>query len=351
MAFKEYTSPVKPGNYINLSGTAIGIRNIIILALTGQFFAWLIYTLAGGPPGLIAAIALFLGLVIYLTWWLDGRLIYLGGEECLIGVVTSLGPADPVEKGGDNDFSMYVLLAPGPTKFTEEKTLYWNTKPQGHLVAENDDVLGISRGYVQGGNDHHKYVTALHCEFEGDGIKKLRIWAMAVLGVLALALAFDLLGVPFLKGLLIILAIILSLFAGSDRFTPPAGPGAGDPRDIDPSLGEMAKGDIVIVKGEWIYDSLHHGWNEIHPVRDCQIIGRMELGEVDNPATPAAPWPPNLCGIGLDTTNKVELALTRWCLKLDECRDTETHGSRADPQNDWVIHPRVDGCKPPPVIL
>ena len=93
-----------------------------------------------------------------------------------------------------------------------------------------------------------------------------------------LALAFDLLGVPFLKGLLIILAIILSLFAASDRLTPPAAPGAGDPRDIDPSLGEMRSGDIVIVKGEWIYD-LHHGWNEIHPVLDCCILGHMDLGD------------------------------------------------------------------------
>jgi hypothetical protein len=43
------------------------------------------------------------------------------------------------------------------------------TKPQGHLVAENDAILGIGRGDVQGGADHQKYVTALHCEFEGDG--------------------------------------------------------------------------------------------------------------------------------------------------------------------------------------
>jgi hypothetical protein len=164
-------------------------------------------------------------------------------------------------------------------------------------------------------------------------------------------LAFDLLGVPFLKGLLIILAIILSLFAGSDRLTPPASPGAGDPRDIDPSLGEMKKGDIVIVKGEWIYDSLHHGWNEIHPVRDCEILGHVELGDTTDPATPPAPWPPDLGGIGLDTPAKVSAALARWCAMLDEASETETGGSQDDPQNDWVIHPAVDGCKPPPIIL
>lgn len=350
MAFKEYTKCVKPGNFVNLSGTAIGFRNIIILALTGQFLAWLIYVFAGGPPGLIAAIALFFALIIYLTWWLDRRLICLGGEKCLIGVVTSAGPAVPLEKAGDNDFSMNVLLAPGPRKFTKPKTVYWNTEPQGYLVKENDAVLAIGRGYVQGGEDHHKYVTAIHCEFEGDGITKLRIWAAAVLGVLVLALAFDLLGVPFLKYLLILLAIILSLFAGSDRAGAPAGPGAGDPRDIDPSLGEIAKGHIVILKGEWVYDSLHHGWNEIHPVRDCQIIGTMELGDLNDPDTPEALWPPDLCGIGLDDKDKVTMALYRWCAKLDECRETDTGGSRTDPRNDWVIHPLIDGCRPVPVI-
>jgi hypothetical protein len=29
---------------------------------------------------------------------------------------------------------------------------------------------------------------------------------------------------------------------------------------------------MVVVKGKWVYDSLHYGWNEIHPVRACQII-------------------------------------------------------------------------------
>src|SRR5256885_2505938 len=157
MAFRQYTECVKPGNYVNLGGTAIGIRNILILALTGQFAAWPIYILAGGPAGLIAAIALFISIVAYLTWWLHGRLICLGGDQCLIGVVTGLRPSDPVEKAGDNDFTMNVLLAPGPTKFTEHKTVYWNTQPQGHLVAENQAVLAIGRGYVEGGDDHQTY--------------------------------------------------------------------------------------------------------------------------------------------------------------------------------------------------
>ena len=349
MAAKQYTECVQPDDYVDLSGTAVGFRNILILLLSGLFTAWLIAMFVGGPPFLIGAIALFTTIVIYLTWWLHGRLICLG-RECLVGVVTGAGPSDPAEKAGDNDFTMNVLLAPGPTKFTEDKHVYWETEPQGHLVAENDAILGIGRGYVQGGADHQKYVTALHCEFEGDGIHKLRQWAIAILGVLVLALAFDLLGVPILKGLLIILAIILSLFAGSDWITPPAAPGAGDPRDVDPSLGEMRSGDIVIVKGVWIYDSLHHGWNEIHPVLDCEIIGHMELGDTGAAASPATPWPPDLGGIGLDTKDKVDAAVPRWCKMLDEKDETQDGGGQDAQEHDWVIHPTVDGCRPPIII-
>ena len=65
---------------------------------------------------------------------------------------------------------------------------------------------------------------------------------------------------------------------------------------------------------------------------------------------PPAPWPPDLGGIGLDTKDKVQDALKRWCAKLDEKDETEGGGSHDDPANDWVIHPLVDGCKPPPII-
>ncbi len=341
MAFKQYTSCTKPSDYVDLSGTAIGFRNIFILISTGAFVAWFLIVIVN-ITALVAAIVLFTLAVAYLYWWLNGRLICLGGEKCLIGVITNLGPADPVEKGGDNDFSMYLMLPPGPTKLTEDKTVYWNTKPQGDLLREQDSVLAIGRGYVQGGDDHQAYVASLHCEFEGDGIDTLYTWAKVILVLLIAILVVP----PVIKALLALLAAFLTLMNVLDVLTSPPGlQGAGDPRDIDPTLGGLERGYIVITKGEWIYDSLHHGWNEIHPVRDCLIIGKMELGAFKDPAAPAMPWPPDL-----DDQAKVEAALGKWCAKLDESRDTETGGSRDDPQNDWVIHPLVDGCKPPPII-
>jgi hypothetical protein len=356
MAYKEYTSCVKPSHYVNMGGTAIGFRNIGILLATNGLAAFLIIAFLGAPWKLMLAIALFTSMVIYLYWWLHVRLISLAGETCVVGVITGLGPADPAPttdgKWGDNDFSMNVLLAPGPTNYTEPKTVYWETDPQGDLVAENDAVFSAGRGYVQDtepapAEGHHKYVSSLHSEFEGDGIRNLLIWASVILALLIAALFLP----AVLKGLAILLAIIFSLFAAGDAFVPPGAPGAGDPADVDPSLAELKRGDIVIYKGEWIYDSLHRGWNEIHPVRACAIVGYMDLPDLTKPEIAQTPWPSALCGIGLDTTPKVVAFRKKWCDAIEDADHCEEEGSHEDPANDWTIHPLVDGCKPPPIIL
>ncbi|MEP7347866.1 MAG: hypothetical protein ABI877_21525, partial [Gemmatimonadaceae bacterium] len=113
MAVKRFTSCETPSNYTDLSFTAIGFRNIFILLLSGGFVAWILVVIVGGPA-ILYAISLFLSAVIYLDWWLHGRLICLGLDQCIVGIIADLGPANPVEKGGDNDFSMNLLLAPGP---------------------------------------------------------------------------------------------------------------------------------------------------------------------------------------------------------------------------------------------
>jgi hypothetical protein len=33
----------------------------------------------------------------------------------------------------------------------------------------------------------------------------------------------------------------------------------------------------MLVKGRWIYDSAHEGWNEIYPVTYAQRIGRYDI--------------------------------------------------------------------------
>ena len=351
MAFRQFTQCVQPGEYSDLSFNLIGVLNIIGYLVTGGFAVVLVAAIAGGPVVLMAFIALFVLVVMYLRWWLHGRLICLDDQPCLIGMVRKLSPAEPLEKGGDDDFSMNILLAPGPTALIEDFGQPNRPDPpppvsayqgalQGRLVSPQPSILGIGRTYVDD-EGHLAYVTSLHCEFEGSGIYNMLILAGIILGLLvaALALMLFLPGLGQLSQLLILLAI---LFGGTGLLTGPlAGPlaaGAGHPTDVDESLKSLERGDIVVVKGEWVYDSLHGGWNEIHPVRACCKIGvSIPIG---------GEWP-----AGLRTDAEVQVTRDRWCRMLDDADDCEDGGNRDDPRHDWVIHPLVDGCRPPIVIL
>jgi len=336
MAFKEYTSCVKPSHYIDLGINIVGIANLLLLFLVTGFIAFAVIAIAGGPVAITIAIALVSFIIVVLYWWLNGRLVCLGDDPkhcAIIGMVQNHGPSDPSigEKYGDNDYTMNILLARGPLVLTEDKTVYWSAA-QGELVAENPQIHAISKGYPQSGSDLN-HLKALHCEFEGDGIRSL---LDAFYGVLALLLAA--LAIPGLWIVAIIIAI-LGLFGtfGAD----PGDPGAGTPLDIDPSLGSLDKKDVVVVTGEWIYDSGHAGWNEIHPVRDCQIIGR----NLEDWNTFRFMDQSTQFDVTLDSDANLQLLLDYWCGMLTDAHEAEEGGSRDDPGNDWGIHPLVDGCK------
>ncbi len=342
MAFKQYTSCVQPGNYVDLGVNPVGISQIILLALTFGFIAFAVIAIVGGPAAIIAAIALVSAIITYLNWWLFGRLICLGDDPrncAIIGMVRSHGPSNPTEKLGDNDYTMNIFLAPGPLNPDEPKETYW-AAPQGHLVAENAAVFSTGRGYVQDGKNL-KYLKGLHCEFEGDGIRNLLDAAYGALAVLLAALV--------IPGFWIVAAIIALLAILRQIFGDPGAPGSGNPLDIDPSLGVLDRGHVVVVKGVWIYDSLHGGWNEIHAVHDCQIVGRVEeeTGWAGFSYTDLSTG----TTFTLDTVENVERFRSFWCGALKDAEDAEEGGNRDNPEHDWGIHPDVDGCKKPDIIL
>jgi hypothetical protein len=342
MAYRQYTSCVSPGNFVDFGFNLVGMSQALLLVLTMGFIVFFLASLLGGPTAIWIAIALDAAFIVYFIWWLYGRLICLGGEKCLIGVITGLGPANPLSKGGDNDFSMNLLLAPGPTNYTFPNDFYWHSVPQGELVSQNPQILAIGRGYVQD-EDHKTYIVGLHCEFEGDGIRHLLLLATIILALLIAALLLPQAAVFF--AIMAAIFFLIALLRGW-LLNPPGGPGAGTPTDIDPSLGELAKGHIVVVKGDWVYDSLHPGWNEIHAVHNCQKCGKINLPtNLNDPTIPQTPWP-----IGLQSALEVEAALKKWCSAMDDADGAEQGGSRDQPQNDWVIHPVIDGCNPVVIV-
>jgi hypothetical protein len=345
MTYKQYTSCVQASHFIDLGFNPVGISRIILILFTVGVIAFVSIYYLGGYGAIVAAIALVGAIIAYLNWWLYGRLICLGDDlrNCaIIGMVLSHGPSNPRDKAGDNDYTMNVLLAPGPTTLDESKEVYWSA-PQGHLVAENSIIFGVSRGYVQEGKNL-KYMKAIHCEFEGDGIRRLLDAAYGVMAILIASLVVP--GLWIVAVIIAILAILRGIFA------EPGAPGAGTPLDIDPSLGSMDKGDVVIVRGEWVYDSLHAGWNEIHPVRACQIIGRLQPDENGNLDFKNFSYTDLSTGtvFTLDSAENVERFRDFWCNALDGADDAEDDGSKDNPEHDWGVHPTVDGCKPPIII-
>jgi hypothetical protein len=377
MTYKKYTNCVQPENFIDLGFTSNGIRNIILLLLTTGPIAFIAIILAGNLTDralIMGAIALVAPLSTFLYWWLNGRLICLGDDSrncAIIGMVMSAGASDTRKKAGDNDFTMNVLLALAPTHvefnsenkliLAEPKEAYWEP-PLGHLVAENPKILGIQQGYVQGKTLDRKlnYMKAIHCEFEGDGIHTL---LMASYLVTALLFAAFLLGAFSL----VIVAVIIALLAvWSKIFSSEAragtAPGAGTPLDVNPNLGDLNLGDVVVFKGEWVYDSLHDGWNEIHPMHCCEKLDWFE--KPDKLILPDGSFditkfewkdfkwqePGTDTVFTIDSITNFELLHTHWCAVLQHAEDAENKGNKSNPEHDWGIHPAVDGCKPPIIV-
>lgn len=346
MAAKEFTSCVKPANYVNLGFTPVGFAQLAaMLLLFGVMGAFAIILLGGNVAIMIAITVLTAG-ITFLNWWLYGRLICLGGKQCvIIGVVQSFHLPNPLKKGGDNDATVNILLAPGPVQLGLDKTAYWSppegpaqNAPQGDLIKENPIITNMfGLNYVT--DPSKNYLKALHCEFEGGGIKQLLDSAYVLLAALLAALFVP---YPF-NYILFILVLIIALLDIRLALTgdTPA-EGSGDPLDVNPDLGELRPGDILVMQGEWIYDSLHPGKNEIHPVRHCQRIARRN-NEDDT-------WA-NDQNIKLDTPEDVIAEMNKWCGILKDTKDANDNGSKDDPKNDWVIHPLIDGCKDPIILL
>lgn len=339
MAFQAHTTCVEPENYVvDFSTRLYGFTQLILFALTVGFAAFAIITIAGGPAAIIIVLAFLTIWISVLLWYLHGRLICLGPTSCaIVGSVYSHKQSDPSwgKKYGDDDYTVNILLAPGPLTLDAPIGDYLKP-PQGHLVEQNQKILNINRGY--GDNKYQKY---LHCELEGRGIRDRLDALYGIYATLLIALA-----VPYFWIVSIILGLLLIF--GKGLFGEQGQPGSGTPLDVGVAPGRLDGDAVVVIRGRWIYDSGHDGWNEIHPVTAMQVIGHLTdtgwSGFVFKDEATKQEFK-------LDTVENVELFQKFWCGMLDNADEAEEGGSRDDPKNDWGIHPGVDGCKPPPVIL
>lgn len=323
--YKQYTSCCQAKDWVSLS-TYLGF------AAAGLAVVWIpIIALAGWCALFYLLVAAAAAGVAACRWWLEVRLVCLGGDRSAIGMlVSSEPPADKSWPGSvDSDFSMNLLPYPALPGIKQADLEL--TSPYGFLVAEQ---AGTKQhvGFFTGEKATEKNgveSAILHAEFEGAGVRDVLIAVTVALG-LAIAALIACVAIPppwglIVAGILALLAFLAALFGtlfGSGDHGAP-GDVKGAPTEVhdnDPVTGLGA--DLLYVYGTWVFDSLHTGWNEIHPIKKCTFVGKWE-----------GAWPADI----VDVQHRLDAGFA-------DARDPATVSRQAEDRFTWAIHPLVDGC-------
>ena len=332
MSYRQYTQCISADQH-----TTSPIAEGAIVALFTGLFAGL----ASGVWGIGVLVGILAGVVTFCRWWLYDRLVCLGGDRSALGMLVSVEP--PPTSIFDTDYSINLVLA--PHQLGELQSAIEDDGIQGHLIKKQQVIS--DHGWSWGGYSSKQYANetdtaVLHCEFEGAGMYILYRACEAALGLAVAATALIALS-PLLCAIPIFgwiacavggtIALILAAAAIATAFGGVIA-GAADrtrPTDVNATLGELHTkdftgygADLLYVKGEWVYDSLHSGWNEIHPIRHCQRIGRW-TGHWEYDAT---------------------AAVAGWDEAVGSASSPLTAGNQAQPEYQWKIHPAIDGCRP-----
>lgn len=386
MTYLQYTQCVPRDKKQFPSGPGAVLAVLAGLGTYGGIAALLalLLSLTGGFAIVFAALGGVLG---YCRWWLYDRLVCLGGEKTIIGFLLSV--ATPQEKTGldsfDTDYSLNIVLEPhrelwrGHTddgkwdiSLTDEAPQDVFLKKHPSLKDEDqfrgefsvrpsiakerknleeeannlrNDIAKASAGQpIPVGTadadlvDQLKAIEAqiveidrsktevMHCEFEGAGVYELYQYAKAasaVAAVGAVGCSLPIIGwiVCAIASVVLVVLAIVGVITGLNATAEPTVENSPN-GELMPLDGQTA--DLLLVRGEWVYDSAHEGWNELHPIRYCQWIGTWST--TDNGGEP--------------------VPTDKWTDAINGANDPGTRTSQQRPQNQWEIHPEIDGCVP-----
>ena len=173
-----------------------------------------------------------------------------------------------------------------PEDFDNDPAINWNgPDAKSNFSQFNPYTSRLETLNPQFRFDTSHLVPYLHCEIEGYYIKLLidnlilafSAWLASVL------LLWPILGPLAPLAALVIAAFLFFLKWLFDQIT--GNDGDADEPDIDwddpdvPDAGAAEQsGDVVVAYGNWIMDTEHHNYFEIHPVRAYYIIARNSLG-------------------------------------------------------------------------
>lgn len=372
MSFVQYTECVEvEDKALPINPTPLVVVSAITMVVIALFVS------------LYAAIP-FLGIIImYCRWWLYDRLICLGGDRCAIGLLG--GVETPGKKKGfdkfDTDYSINLLLAPhqpqelpkgfvlgdGDVKEAMHRQIA-DDGLQGVLIKETATTAGrySFTGYfskIPSQNTVSNHQPYLHCEFEGAGVYKLMVAAELALAFATAAAVACL--VPVIGW---VVCVILGAIAGAISLAGliVALSDEAEPSVYDAKTGETSNvlhtmRDILFVRGAWVFDTAHEGWNEIHPIKFCQRIATAPVYSPDGVDWHYAiasylralhRWdldfsdPLNPKPIMKDGPPKPQDWIDwvkSWCDLADTARHPSTLSNQQRPENRWRVHPAVDG--------
>jgi hypothetical protein len=325
--------------------------------------------LVGGGVGAAIAVGAVSPIVFitgYCDWWFHYRLICIQDDQCAVGTIgrtaQSTGLDDP-----DLDYTINLVLAPVGrlSNLNAAKQLPLLTDPmQSRYYEAQKDGAGNPYPPLDGVNvnsteESGDGTTALHCEIEGDGMQYACTAATvgAVLGTAAgigagvvVAGACAAFG-PFAPLCLLIAALAAlvpaALLTGIG-WAVGVGLGAiaghkGAPEDvlIDQGWGTLHVGDHIAVVGDWIFDSAHEGWHELHPVKKILKVQCPVPDTTLGPA-PGIPGHPlseeerdKECAVWLGDIHKL------LCRRIGDPDRPEVRDGQVQPKNQWVAHPRL----------
>jgi hypothetical protein len=314
---------------------------------------------------LLAEIFLIAGIIGYCYWWLFRRLICIPappdhpndstGNQMVIGtLIDKLPPHDPPLSSFpdiDNDFCVGILPACVPFGSKDPFTAANPAPgPFGYLITEQpvtkNGVPPPPAAYTgQGAVDYHfkddptQDVTSqvLHCEFEGRAIYDMFLAArVAILPVVA---ALFVCQIPVVGWIIAIALAFLALWLLGIGLAV-GEYDQGDPTDISPNLGELhfngpdhTGADTLMIMGHWVCDAghrydYHDLFYELHPITMCCIT---------SPVTDCDP-------------TQVIFLKQRWQQAVNDATSTVTLENQKLPQNQWQIHPIIDGCQPVVIV-
>ena len=295
--------------------------------------------------------------MVHCDWFLYRSLICLPAppehpadsacDHIVIGTLINILPAEPV---GDNDYSIGILPQGNPLGASVSDVQ--GSIPYGYLVTNQPVIENYPLLYT----GHPDFDTdpstcpvdqikseVLRCEFEGRGMYDLFLAARIAL-LVAIAAVFTCVipgpgwVIALLAGLAILIGLVGLALGYFDR---------GNPHDVNPNVGELhtnqcdhTGADTLVVKGRWVYDSGHRfplhnivpllgherpgAWNELHPITFCTKT--------------------------TSDSGDVVLFRKRWHEAINDATSPATLVSQAQPQNQWQVHPLLDGCQPPIIV-